>query len=236
MAVISMKNVINAVNDDTEIEIYKGDQLLAKGNWYHSQILKYGEEDVVEADWDCLNNKCKVKICGAKEKTFYKFCVGKICVNRTGPYMSYRASANNALEYALQKIGQTKMLFGMTQRKRLWKIDYTVMSLYWVFTQGAFRNLETRGTNMNRPEMLSTTTVAQTRERYRKNQKALGNIIRLVTTGAFEECKEIVGEDDLNQMMTEILVQQEYIREREKANWGWNRDIVDFSEDEDRIA
>lgn len=89
---------------------------------------------------------------------------------------------------------------------------------------------------MNRPEMLSTTTVAQTRERYRKNQKALGNIIRLVTTGAFEECKEIVGEDDLNQMMTEILVQQEYIREREKANWGWNRDIVDFSEDEDRIA
>lgn len=89
---------------------------------------------------------------------------------------------------------------------------------------------------MNRPEMLSTTTVAQTRERYRKNQKALGNIIRLVTTGAFEERKEIVGEDDLNQMMTEILVQQEYIREREKANWGWNRDIVDFSEDEDRIA
>ena len=97
MAVISMKNVINAVNDDTEIEIYKGDQLLAKGNWYHSQILKYGEEDVVEADWDCLNNKCKVKICGANEKTFYKFCVGKVCVNRTGPYMSYRASANNCL-------------------------------------------------------------------------------------------------------------------------------------------
>lgn len=89
---------------------------------------------------------------------------------------------------------------------------------------------------MNIPEMLSTTTVAQTRERYRKNQKALANIIYLVTTGAFEECKEIVGEDDLNQMVTEILVQQEYIREREKANWGWNRDIVDFSEDEDRIA
>lgn len=89
---------------------------------------------------------------------------------------------------------------------------------------------------MNRPEMLSTTTVAQTRERYRKNQRALGNIIRLVMTGSFEECKQIVGEDDLNQMMTEILVQQEYIREREKANWGWNRDIVDFSEDEDRIA
>lgn len=89
---------------------------------------------------------------------------------------------------------------------------------------------------MNIPEMLNTTTVAQTRERYRKNQKALANIIYLVTIGVFEECKEIVGEDDLNQMVTEILVQQEYIREREKANWGWNRDIVDFSEDEDRIA
>lgn len=89
---------------------------------------------------------------------------------------------------------------------------------------------------MNIPEMLNTTTVAQTRERYRKNQKALANIIYLVTIGVFEEWKEIVGEDDLNQMVTEILVQQEYIREREKANWGWNRDIVDFSEDEDRIA
>lgn len=29
---------------------------------------------------------------------------------------------------------------------------------------------------MNRPEMLNTTTVAQTRERYRKNQKALAKL------------------------------------------------------------
>lgn len=89
---------------------------------------------------------------------------------------------------------------------------------------------------MERPEFLNTVTVGDTRRKYRENQKSLDNMMNLVTTGIYEEIKGISGESIINQMMTEILVQQEYIREREISNWGWNRDIVDFSEDEDRIA
>lgn len=73
---------------------------------------------------------------------------------------------------------------------------------------------------MKKPESLNTITVAQTREKYRNNQKSLDNMMHLVATGIYEEIKGIAGESIINQVMTEILVQQEYIREREKANWG----------------
>lgn len=89
---------------------------------------------------------------------------------------------------------------------------------------------------MERPEFLNTVTVGDTRRKYRENQKSLDNMMNLVATGIYEEIKGISGESIINQMMTEILVQQEYIREREISNWGWNRDIVDFRKDEDRIA
>lgn len=82
---------------------------------------------------------------------------------------------------------------------------------------------------MNRPEFLNTVTVGQTRQKYRDNVKALDNIFLLVATGSFEEIKEIAGEWAINQAMTEMIIQQEYIREREKANWGWDRGFVDFS-------
>lgn len=82
---------------------------------------------------------------------------------------------------------------------------------------------------MNRPEFLNTVTVGQTRQKYRDNVKALDNIFLLVSTGSLEEIKEIAGEWVINQAMTEIIIQQEYIREREKANWGWDRGFVDFS-------
>ena len=82
---------------------------------------------------------------------------------------------------------------------------------------------------MERPEMLYTITVGQTRQKYRDNIKALDNISLLVSTGSLEEIKEIAGEWVINQVMTEMIIQQEYIREREKDNWGWDRDIVDFS-------
>lgn len=39
----------------------------------------------------------------------------------------------------------------------------------------------------------------------------------------------IAGEWVINQTMAELVIQQEYIREREKANWGWSRKVVDFS-------
>lgn len=74
---------------------------------------------------------------------------------------------------------------------------------------------------MNRPEFLNTVTVGQTRQKYRDNVKALDNIFLLVSTGSLEEIKEIAGEWVINQAMTEMIIQQEYIREREKANWGW---------------
>lgn len=73
---------------------------------------------------------------------------------------------------------------------------------------------------MERPEMLYTITVGQTRQKYRDNIKALDNISLLVSTGSLEEIKEIAGEWVINQVMTEMIIQQEYIREREKDNWG----------------
>lgn len=82
---------------------------------------------------------------------------------------------------------------------------------------------------MERPEMLYTITVGQTRQKYRDNIKALDNISLLVSTGSLEEIKEIAGEWVVNQVMTEMIIQQEYIREREKENWGWDRGVADFS-------
>lgn len=82
---------------------------------------------------------------------------------------------------------------------------------------------------MNRPEFLNTVTIGQTRQKYRDNVKALDNIFLLVSTGSLEEIKEIAGEWVINQVMTEMIIQQEYIRERERDNRGWNRGVVDFS-------
>lgn len=65
--------------------------------------------------------------------------------------------------------------------------------------------------------------------------KALDNILELVLSGSLEEAKEIAGEWVINRTITEIIVQQEYIREREKANWGWDRGDVDFSKQESCI-
>ena len=82
---------------------------------------------------------------------------------------------------------------------------------------------------MSRPEFLNTVTIGQTRQKYRDNVKALDNILELVLSGSLEEAKEIAGEWVINRTITEIIIQQEYIREREKANWGWDRGDVDFS-------
>lgn len=62
MAVMTMRQVIAAVNDRTEIKIYKDGALLAKGNWFQDQILEYAAEKMVEADSDGACNKCKVTI------------------------------------------------------------------------------------------------------------------------------------------------------------------------------
>lgn len=82
---------------------------------------------------------------------------------------------------------------------------------------------------MKKPEFLNTVTIGQTRQKYKDNVKALDNILLLVSTGILEETKEVAGEWAINQAMAELVIQQEYIREREKANWGWDREITDFS-------
>lgn len=82
---------------------------------------------------------------------------------------------------------------------------------------------------MKKPEFLNTVTIGQTRQKYKDNVKALDNILLLVSTGILEETKEVAGEWVINRVMAELVIQQEYIREREKANWGWDREITDFS-------
>lgn len=62
MAVMTMRNVISAVNDRTEIKVYKDGHMVAKGNWFQDQILDYATEKKVEADLDAGNNKSKVTI------------------------------------------------------------------------------------------------------------------------------------------------------------------------------
>ena len=88
---------------------------------------------------------------------------------------------------------------------------------------------------MKKPEFLNTVTIGQTRQKYRDNVKALDNILELVLSGSLEEAKEIAGEWVINRTITEIIIQQEYIREREKANWGWDRGDVDFSKQKNCI-
>ena len=88
---------------------------------------------------------------------------------------------------------------------------------------------------MKKPEVLNYKTIQETRQKYRDNAKVLDNIILLTSTGILEESKEVAGEWAINQLLTELLIQQEYIREREKANWGWNRKIADFSKQKNCI-
>ena len=82
---------------------------------------------------------------------------------------------------------------------------------------------------MKKPETLNTVTVGETRQKYRDNVKALDNILLLGSTGILEEAKGVAGEWVMNQTMAELVIQQEYIREREKANWGWSREGVECS-------
>lgn len=59
-----MRCVLGAVNDRTQVKIYRGRSLVAKGNWYQDNILEYLEELEVEADLDAVNNVCKVRLIG----------------------------------------------------------------------------------------------------------------------------------------------------------------------------
>ena len=91
------------------------------------------------------------------------------------------------------------------------------------------REIERGKDMMERPEFLNTVTIGATRRKYRENQKSLDNMMLLVSSGTIQEVFNGDSEWVFNQVMTEAILQQEYIRERERANWGWNRGVVDFS-------
>lgn len=88
---------------------------------------------------------------------------------------------------------------------------------------------------MERPELLNTVTVKETMAQYRKNQRVFDRAVLLIVTGSFTELSTPPFESVLNQMYTELITQQEYIRERELANWGWDKSSIDFSKDFDCI-
>lgn len=66
MAVMSMRQVVSAVNDKTQVKIYKGKSLVTKGNWYQDNILQYIKELLVEVDLDAVSNVCKVHLMEGK--------------------------------------------------------------------------------------------------------------------------------------------------------------------------
>ena len=91
------------------------------------------------------------------------------------------------------------------------------------------RKNERKTEMMERPEFLNTVTIGDTRRKYRENQKSLDNMMLLVSSGTIQEVFNGDNEWVFNQVMTETILQQEYIRERERANWGWDRGVADFS-------
>ena len=88
---------------------------------------------------------------------------------------------------------------------------------------------------MERPKFLNTITVYDTRRKYKENLQALSNTMDLVSSGTIREVFSGDNEWVFNRAMAETILQQQYIRERERANWGWNRNIIDFSKHESCI-
>ena len=80
---------------------------------------------------------------------------------------------------------------------------------------------------MKRPETLSAVTVKQYREQYRKNKESLSCILNYVLAG-FATPPDL--ETALNFLMSSYVEENDYVREREQANYGWDKNIVDFSQ------
>lgn len=89
--------------------------------------------------------------------------------------------------------------------------------------------------DMNRPETLTYTTIGEARAQYRKNQKLLNRVVLFTNTGVYAEMNSTTGESLLNTLLVNVIIEQEYLREREAKNWGWKPERVDFSTMEDRI-
>mgnify|MGYP000647604163 CR=1 FL=1 len=51
----------------------------------------------------------------------------------------------------------------------------------------------------------------------------------MTQTNSLPDIHNIGGEWVINQMLTDLLIEQEYIRKRERENWGWRKEVYDFS-------
>ena len=83
--------------------------------------------------------------------------------------------------------------------------------------------------------MSKAITIAEIRKQYRRNQKSLNRIVLLTQTNSLPDIHNIGGELVINQMLTDLLIEQEYIRKRERENWGWRKEVYDFSNDAECI-
>ena len=83
--------------------------------------------------------------------------------------------------------------------------------------------------------MSKAITIAEIRKQYRRNQKSLNRIVLLTQTNSLPDIHNIGGEWVINQMLTDLLIEQEYIRKRERENWGWRKEVFDFSNDAECI-
>lgn len=73
---------------------------------------------------------------------------------------------------------------------------------------------------MERPESLLAVTIADYKEVYEVNKRILNSIAMLVVTNSFIDLPNNYYESVLNYLFTELILQQEYIRECETENWG----------------
>ena len=79
--------------------------------------------------------------------------------------------------------------------------------------------------------MSKAITIAEIRKQYRRNQKSLNRIVLLTQTNSLPDIHNIGGEWVIYQMLTDLLIEQEYIRKRECENWGRRKEVYDFSND-----
>lgn len=71
---------------------------------------------------------------------------------------------------------------------------------------------------MNKPEMLMSYTVGEIREEINRNRETLETVGYQMTFGLISFTGEM--ERPVNMVLTEYIVQQEYLRDAEARNWG----------------
>lgn len=79
---------------------------------------------------------------------------------------------------------------------------------------------------MTAPDILKGCTVKQYREQYAEFHKSLQKMASILLSG--EYLPEHL-ESAVNITMADLVEAMDYVRDGERRNWGWNKDLVDFS-------